>query len=234
MTWNRTHINLQGIAMKFDLHIHSKYSHDCRMEPLKILKIARKIDLNGIAVVDHNTVLGGVKTSRMRDEDMFVIIGSEIWTPHGEIIGLFLNEEIKSQDYPEVIDEIKGQGGISVLPHPYRKHQKFPDDVVGKVDVIEIFNARDEAWRNIRANALATATHMPVTAGSDAHLPRFIGRGAVESGDIVSEEDLRKAIIKKNISTRGKELGTIERLVDTAYRKIVKSSVFSAKIPPPE
>jgi len=91
--------------MKLDLHIHSKYSSDGVLDPEKIVKIAAKRGLNGVAITDHNTIIGGLKAKNYETEDFKVIVGSEISTERGEIIGLFLKEEIKPGNVQEVILE---------------------------------------------------------------------------------------------------------------------------------
>ena len=88
--------------MKYDLHIHSKYSSDGVLDPEKIVKIAAKRGLNGVAITDHNTIIGGLKAKNYETEDFKVIVGSEISTERGEIIGLFLKEEIKPGNVQEV------------------------------------------------------------------------------------------------------------------------------------
>ena len=97
--------------MKYDLHIHLKYSSDGVLDPEKIVKIAIKRGLNGVAITDHNTIIGGLKAKNYETEDFKVIVGSEISTERGEIIGLFLKEEIKPGNVQEVISEIKEQNG---------------------------------------------------------------------------------------------------------------------------
>lgn len=82
--------------MKYDLHVHSKYSVDGYVEPEVIVKTAQKRGLSGVAVTDHNTIKGGLKAKKYETEDLRVIVGSEIETNRGEVIGLFLSEEIKS------------------------------------------------------------------------------------------------------------------------------------------
>ena len=105
--------------MQYDLHIHSKYSSDGVLEPEEIINAAKKKGLDGIAVTDHNTIKGGLETKRFETKDFEVIIGSEIMTERGEITGLFLSQEITSKDVQGVFSEIKGQGGIVVIPHPF-------------------------------------------------------------------------------------------------------------------
>lgn len=177
--------------MKYDLHIHSKYSYDSFMSPRNIIKIAKKVGLAGIAITDHNTIKGGVEAYKSnKDINFCVIIGAEIKTNYGDIIGLFLNEEIKSRNFIDVINEIRSQNGLSILAHPYR-HYGFPEEIVGMVDMIEAFNARSKKESNNKARVLANRFEKATTAGSDAHLYFEIGKGkTIVNGEL--EETLRK------------------------------------------
>lgn len=172
--------------MKLDLHIHSKYSYDSFLSPERIIKIAKKRGLDGVAVTDHNTIKGGVETTKInKGDDFSVIVGSEIKTEYGDIIGLFLNEEIESRIFMEVVEEIRDQGGLVVLAHPFRKGITFPTDLLKYVDLIEGFNARSPKSLNARALELARKFNKSVTGGSDAHLGFEIGRGrTIGSGEI--------------------------------------------------
>ena len=163
--------------MKYDLHIHSKYSHDSLLDPSKIIRIAIKRGLNGIAVTDHHSIQGGIEAKKAnRDPDFEIIVGSEIKTEFGDILGLFLNEDVKSRKCSEVVEEIKDQGGLSVLAHPYRPYNS-PEKIIHQVDYIEGLNARSKPWQNQRAQALASEFNKKVIAGSDAHFAFEIGRG---------------------------------------------------------
>ncbi|MBA7650996.1 Ubiquinone biosynthesis O-methyltransferase [subsurface metagenome] len=161
--------------MILDLHIHSKYSFDSILEPKRIIKVAKNKGLDGIAITDHNTIKGGLEVEKInKDHDFLVIVGSEISTEVGDITGLFLNEEIKSRNSMEVIEEIKEQGGIVVLPHPYKGH-KLNDGLISSVDVIESFNSRTGRYENFFAEELAEKYKKPTIAGSDAHFESEIG-----------------------------------------------------------
>ncbi|HQE50405.1 MAG TPA: PHP domain-containing protein, partial [Fervidobacterium sp.] len=152
-----------------DLHIHSKYSFDSLLSPRTILKVAKKKGLTGIAVTDHNTIRGGLEVRKInKDRDFTVIVGSEIQTDIGDIIGLCVNEEIKSRISIEVIEEIKDQGGYVVLPHPFRGH-KLNQYIIELSDAVEVFNGRSTAEENFKALELAKRYNKPFTAGSDAH-----------------------------------------------------------------
>jgi len=174
--------------MKFDLHIHSKYSYDSFLSPVRIIKVAKRKGLHGVAITDHNTIKGGIEALKINeDEDFQVIVGAEIRTEYGDIIGLFLEDEITTNKFEEVIEEIKSQGGLSVLAHPYR-HYKFPEEIIDKVDLVEVFNARSRKADNERAYELAKKFKKPQTAGSDAHLVFEIGRGITIVNSEVREE----------------------------------------------
>jgi len=164
--------------MMYDLHIHSKYSYDSILEPRTIITVAKKRNLNGIAITDHNTIKGAlVAQKENQDQDFDIIVGAEIKTNIGDIVGLHLQEEIKSRNFIETVDEIKRQGGVSVLAHPFRKQTNYTSDEIRRVDLIEAFNARSPRSANIKAKTLATQYKKDVVAGSDAHLSFEIGKG---------------------------------------------------------
>ena len=178
--------------MNLELHTHSKYSFDSFLDPIKMTKRAKKIGLDGIAITDHNTIKGGVIAQKNNCCDEFkVIVGCEIKTEAGDIIGLFLNEEIRSRNSLEVIDQIHDQAGIAVLPHPFRGHN-LSDDLIRKVDLIEVFNARSTLEANKMATELARSAHKKFVAGSDAHFSSEIG---LANSIFLSNYDLRKGIL---------------------------------------
>ena len=190
--------------MKYDLHSHSKYSSDGILDPRKIIKVAIKKGLDGIAVTDHNTIKGGLEAKKYETDDFNVIIGSEVMTTKGEVIGLFLSEEIKSKDFYDVIGEIKAQNGIVVLPHPFDewRYASFPaKEDVKYIDNIEIFNSRCVKKKyNDNAGKFAKKYKLGVTGGSDAHFANEIGH----AGIIVETDDVYEAILKNNLQVFGK------------------------------
>ena len=193
--------------MKFDLHIHSKYSSDSLLRPDTIIKIAKKKGLNGVAITDHNTIKGGVEASNVnKDDDFVVIVGSETKTEYGDVLGLFLTDEIRSRVFADVVDEIRDQGGLTVLAHPFRKGIVFPRDLLGHVDLIEGFNARSPKNLNQKAIELARDCRMSVTAGSDAHLGFEIGGGRAVTRTRTPEGDgVRCALKSGETQIEGKE-----------------------------
>lgn len=186
--------------MRFDLHIHSKYSPDSFLQPEKIIKVAKKSGLDGIALTDHNTLKGGQEALKInKDSDFEIIVGSEIRTEYGDILGLFLNEEIEDHSFDNVIDEIRSQGGTSILAHPYRQYID-PEEIADKVDLVEGFNARSKSFHNSKSLKLADTFNKFMTAGSDAHLYFEVGNGTV-----YVEENIEKALKKGATNIEGNE-----------------------------
>ena len=156
--------------MKACFHIHTKYSFDSLMHPKKILKICKKLGVDVVYITDHNTIKGSLEASKYkRDLKIDVILGIEIKTQYGDIIGVDINEEISSKDFEEVLDKIKSQGGISILPHPYRGHYKI-EYLASKVDLIEVWNGHCTPYENQKAFELSKKFNSPPVVGSDAHL----------------------------------------------------------------
>ena len=186
--------------MKFDLYVHSKYSYDSNLSPEKIIKSAKKKGLNGVAITDHNTILGGIETSKInKDKDFHVIVGEEIKTEYGDIVALFIREEITARNFEDVVDEIKNQEGLSVLAHPFR-HFKSPEKIINKLDLVEGFNARSKAEDNLKAIEIAKRYNKALCAGSDAHFSFELGMGRT-----IANEEIEEALRNGDCEIEGKE-----------------------------
>lgn len=186
--------------LKFDLHVHSKYSKDSLMDPEKIIRIAQKRGLSGVAMTDHN-VMADIR------QNPFVIPGSEIKTEYGDIIGLFLKKEIKAGNFLAVQKEIKERGGLTVLAHPYNKgKRRFPEELIpGYIDLIEVFNSRMKKEWNEKAFELAQKYQKPITCSSDAHSYFEIGRSfLILEEPINTVADLKARLLAKGNSYSGK------------------------------
>jgi len=191
--------------MKYDLHIHSKYSSDGILDPGKIVKVAVKKGLDGIAVTDHNTIKGGLSTKKFETENFKVIVGSEIYTTRGEIIGLFLSEEIKSKEFSEVCDEIRDQDGLIIVPHPFDELRnssfKIRKEDIKRFDAIETFNSRCIYQKyNKKAGSYAEKNDLSAVGGSDAHFSYEIGRAGIS----IDSDDIRNAVLKNDLNVFGK------------------------------
>ena len=206
--------------MKSDLHIHSKYSDDGILDPEEIIRIAKDRGLNAIAITDHNTIRGGQEAQKYEASDLKVIIGAEIMTEKGEITGLFLSEEVKARHFLDVIAEIKAQGGLVIVPHPFDelRHSAFhiTSEYANLVDAIEGFNSRCIFQRyNRKAVEFAAQYNLPVVGGSDAHYANEIGLGGI----ITKSDDIRKAIMDNNLTLFGKRSSVMNH-VRTKVRKL--------------
>ena len=188
-----------NMPMKFDLHVHTNRSLDGVSGPEKMVKAALKKGLDGIAVTDHNTVAGWKEAAAAgKKPGLRVIQGEEIkvWKDGkviGEILGLFLTAGIKSREGFAILEEIREQGGISVIAHPYDRIRSSPgmEAFFGKGDAIEALNSRVLFGSdNEKAMEAAGKLGKPVTAGSDAHTTMELGKACTLS----DTEDLRKAI----------------------------------------
>jgi len=211
------------------------------MSPEKIVKVAKSRGLDGIAITDHGTLLGARETANYASEDFLVIIGAEFALKEGEIIGLFLQEEIRSKTILSAIDEIHEQGGIVVLPHPFKRNHRWDPDIIEKIDAIEVFNARGEpkqlSSKNSLAKSLAQRYDKTFTGGSDAHFYFEIGRGfTLLNGDLALNE-IKRAIIEGHTSVGGRlsspfvEMGSqyvkaYKQMSPRIFLKTVIKSVF--------
>ena len=196
------------MTIEADLHIHTKYSFDCLLEPRTVVKVALMRGLSAIAVTDHNTIRGSLVVVREASsvENLMVIPGIEVKTDVGDLIGLYVQEEIKSRSFYDVIDEIRDQDGLVVLPHPYCGHKGAVKELVKLVDLIEAVNGRCSHTKNVKAYQLAKEMGKPVVACSDAHFSFEIGRIKTKFYSGVSgPEELRKEILNCKRDLIGRE-----------------------------
>ena len=162
-----------------DLHMHTDHSYDCATPVEALLAEARERGLGAIAITDHNEVSGALE-ARAKADGIQVIVAEEVKTAdQGEVIGLFIEEKIpRGLSLGETIAEIKRQGGLVYVPHPFDRLHSVPDyehllDVLGEVDAVEVFNPRVAISEfNEEAVRFAAKYRIPAGAGSDAHAPR--------------------------------------------------------------
>ena len=183
-------MNLAAGSVLADLHLHSLHSWDCTTPIDDQLDSALAAGLGALAVTDHNTIAGGVEARARAIErglPLHVVVGSEIKTAaDGEIIGLFLHDEIpRGLTFAETIAHIRAQSGVVYVPHPFDRFHTTPSEALlrehaGDIDVVETANARLWLERDNRSAAHFAAEHgLRRGAGSDAHVPEGIGTGAL-------------------------------------------------------
>jgi len=196
--------------MKYDFHIHSNYSVDGYVKPRDLVRAAIKAGLSGIAVTDHNTIKGAMEAKKYEKNELEVIIGSEILTNLGEVIGLFLTEEIISYNFYDVVKDIKSQNGIVVLPHPFdgvRSTSIHPDPNLAEfIDNVEVFNSRCvRSNYNDLAFEYAKQNHLNIIAGSDAHFENEVGNAGVET----ESDNIKEAVISGDFTVFGQRSNII-------------------------
>ena len=192
-----------------DLHMHTDHSYDCATPVEVLLAQARGRGLGAIAVTDHNEISGALE-ARAKAHGFKVIVGEEIKTAEqGEVIGLFIEEKIpRGMTLEQTIAEIKRQGGLVYVPHPFDRMHSVPDyehllAVIDDVDAIEVFNPRIAISEfNEEAVRFAAKYHIPAGAGSDAHVPQGLGSVRIRMRDFDGPdeflESLRDADIIRN------------------------------------
>jgi hypothetical protein len=208
---------------KYDLHIHTGYSPCSMNKPETILKVAKKVELDGIAITDHNTIKGAKVTKKLnKDKDFEVILGEEIKTNCGDVLALCINEEIKKGDLFEVIDKVKAQDGILIVAHPYREAPwlkfRYPlEKLVGKVDGVEVFNSRNIFYGNTLAKKIVKDLDFAKIGASDAHIALDVGKGYT-----LFKDDLRKDIKKRKTVPGGSvNLGLISGVISAVNKRIL-------------
>ena len=171
--------------MRIDMHLHTRASFDCLNDPARVVSAARARGLDRICITDHNEIHIALQ---LREQfPSFIIVGEEVKTDEGvDVIGLYLEERIpKGTPARETCEQIRAQGGIVYVPHPFAKGKGGGGFILpiieDLVDAVEGFNARLHDPRlNELACEWARARNLPLGAGSDAHTLREVGRGYVD------------------------------------------------------
>ncbi len=204
-----------------DLHMHTDWSHDCSIPAEELVDHAEAIGLGGIAVTDHNVFGGALEAVEIaRSRELIVVPGEEVKTDdQGEVIGLFLEEEIpRGMTFADTIAAIREQGGLVYLPHPFDRMHSIPDPAtvhrhLAEIDVLEVYNARllrdsfnDEALRFARKYRLLQG------AGSDAHVLQGVGTGAVQMRRFDGPEEFLLSLRTAEILRRPKSLAYLQSL----------------------
>jgi len=194
--------------VRVDLHLHSAASFDCRVPAVEVAGRCRQLGLSPVFLADHDRIDGA---RALLEEGHPAVVGEEILTTEGELIGLFLKEPVARRLTPEeTVAAIKEQGGLVYLEHPYdtgRRHlrEEAIERIARQIDVVEVFNGRSEPEVNRKAEDLRSALGVPAGAGSDAHSLAEIGRVYVEmeafDGAIDFLQKLRQARV---VTSRGR------------------------------
>ncbi len=204
-----------------DLHMHTDHSGDCATPVEVLLKTAREQGLGAIAVTDHNEVSGALEAQALAaDYGVKVIVAEEVKTAsQGEVIGLFLQEKIpRGMTMAETVAEIRRQGGLVYVPHPFDRMHAVPDyehllDIVEDVDAIEVYNPRVAIGSfNEEAARFAAKYRIPAGAGSDAHVAQGLGSVRVRMRDFDGPEEFMESLRDADILTKPSSLLYVQAL----------------------
>jgi hypothetical protein len=217
--------------VRFDMHLHSCYSSDSSIPVNTIVKCYQRTGILPL-VCDHNSTAGSERVYDIlckSDPDLPSIIAEEILTSEGEIIGLFLQEEIPALLSPEeTLDAICDQGALALVPHPFCSYRMSAlrkdamDRIIDRIDIIEGFNSRVlDDWENALARAYAGRCNKPVSAGSDAHTSFELSRTYLSIEPFSEPKELMKGLPGASIhyNHMNPAIHTVTKLVK-AGRKI--------------
>jgi len=187
--------------LRLDLHNHTSYSSDGGLTPGDLLRTARARGLDCIAVTDHNTVRGGLCALGLSEADPSlprVIPGIEVSTQAGEVVGLYVREDIpKGLPLGEAVERIRNLGGLVYLPHPFDVFRRGAmcrrerDNAAAISDLVEALNGRALGPRaGAKSGRLAERHGKPRGAGSDAHHKAEVGRAWVAVTELPTRDTL--------------------------------------------
>jgi len=180
--------------IRLDLHTHSVASPDGGLHTHHYRRALEAGELDAIAVTDHNRI--DFATELQAELGPRIIVGEEISTPAGELIGLFLQAPIPAGLTPsEVVNLIHQQGGLVYVPHPFETVRsglsaEALDAIAGQVDIIETWNGRTMQNRGQAATTWAEAHAVVGAASSDAHGPRGWGNTYSQLADLPTRHNL--------------------------------------------
>lgn len=194
------------MKLRADFHSHSNYSRDSIIGPEAFVDSCVRKGVTCIAVTDHNEIEGAFVIQKLASERaagrLKVVVGEEVKTAEGEIIGLFLKDLVARGMSPEdTIDAIHEQGGLAVIPHPYDifRRSVLTDEAIErvktKVDAIEGFNCRNILGKHDqKARDKAAEVDKPITLGTDSHSTIELGGALLELDDFETPQELLQSL----------------------------------------
>ncbi|MCO5316329.1 MAG: glycosyltransferase [Solirubrobacterales bacterium] len=225
-----------------DLHMHTDHSSDCATPVEVLIETARDRGFGAIAITDHNEVSGALAAAEVAAgiDDFQIIVGEEVKTAEqGEVIGLFLKEKIpRGMTMAETVAEIRRQGGLVYVPHPFDRLHSVPDyehllDMVEEIDLMEVFNPRVAISSfNEEAERFARKYNIVPAAGSDSHVAQGLGAVRVRVPRFEGPEEFLEAMRDAEITRRHKNLVYVQALkfIQTTGRpKAAKRTVADPK-----
>jgi predicted metal-dependent phosphoesterase TrpH len=177
------------------------------MPPLDVARRCRQLGLSPIFLTDHEGIDGA---QSLVEAGVPAVVGQEILTTEGELIGLFLKEPVPTRLSPErTVNAIKGQGGLVYLEHPYdtsrrNLREEAIERIARQIDIVEVVNGRSQPELNRRAQELRSTLGVAAGAGSDAHTLSEIGSVFVEMEAFDGPQDFLKKLRRSKVVTHSK------------------------------
>jgi len=186
--------------VRVDMHSHTMFSGDSTTTLDEIIESVVEAGIDVLCVTDHNAIDGAVRLQRALEGDGIcrVIVGEEVRTHTGEIIGLFLNEKIPfGANAIDTATQIRAQGALVYVPHPFDPLRRNLTEAslieitgLGLVDAIEAHNSKTSLKSlNVKAAEFGNEHHLALGAGSDAHVPLALGSAYMEMPDFDGPTD---------------------------------------------
>jgi predicted metal-dependent phosphoesterase TrpH len=206
-------VDTRAVRSFADLHCHSSASFDSLNRPGALIAKAQRIGLTHLAITDHERIDGALRTRDLAPAGLTVIVGEEVRTSAGDLIGLFLERAIPPGMTPaETAAAIHEQGGLVGLPHPFDRYRSSGGDraaaasgvasLAAAVDYVEIHNARAYGGANPMAAAFAKEQSLPGVASSDAHAVLELGVAYIGlPGSFSSADELRALLPEASLVT---------------------------------
>ncbi len=204
-----------------DLHMHTDHSPDCATPVRTLLETAKEQGLGAIAITDHNEISGALAAREIADEvGIKVVVAEEVKTAEqGEVIGLFIERKIeRGMTMAETIAEIRRQGGLVYVPHPFDRLHSVPDyehllDMVEEIDILEVFNPRVALTAfNEEAERFAAKYRIVPGAGSDSHVAQGLGSVMIRVRDFEGPEEFLEAMRAADIVRKHRNLVYVQAL----------------------
>jgi predicted metal-dependent phosphoesterase TrpH len=162
--------------LKTVFHVHTDYSDDSDNNIGHLLDAAARCGVDVMAVTDHDTLDGARALADEAPPGLTIIVGQEISTTDGHLIGLFLHEAIApGLPVRATAREVQRQGGLVVVPHPFNIMfgcglREAVYDVIDLIDIVEVSNAQNLLpFPNRKAGQFANFSELPMLVGADSH-----------------------------------------------------------------
>lgn len=219
------------MALRCVVHCHTEYSPDSSWKIADVITHCQKNRIDVIAITDHDTIDGALAVQASAPKNLQVIVGQEISTTEGDLVGLFLQTKIEAQrSIKDTIFEIRRQNGVVILPHPFdrlRHHAvgaAVSEAIKNDIDLIETFNARCVfSADNIRAEKFAQDNSLTGIAAADAHFASELTNAVCMLNSCDSSSDFLQSVKHAQVENH---LAGIGVHLKTAFVKIAKRNTI--------